>query len=116
MFVGRVFRRVVGDAHEAFMQHPIGLMLRHAVAHHQRIGIKHGLGAGLVRHAVGDGEHVLIVDRDRPREDQTLAVVPGRASRDCRGPETLPLSSFHGVWSLGRATLRSVAVQPNSAK
>ncbi len=81
--IARVFQRIrPGD--EAFVQHPVFLAGRHAVARHQRIGIKRRRAAGLVQHAVADREHVLVVDLDAPREDQAMAIVPAQHHRMAR--------------------------------
>ena len=85
VIVLHILGRVVGDTHKPFVQQRIGLVVRYAVAHHQRIGIKDNLGRRLVRHAVADGKHVLVVDFDLAREDQTLSVVPGECHRMARG-------------------------------
>ncbi len=58
--------------------------LRRAVAHHQRIRIERRRAAALVRHMVGDGEHVLVVDADIAREQKAVAVVPLQRHRLAR--------------------------------
>ena len=73
------------------------LARRHAVAHHQRIGIKRRRGGRLVLDAVGDGEHELVVDRDLAREDEAMAVVPLQRHRLARREHRAALQRPHRV-------------------
>src|SRR5579862_2208984 len=74
----RVFQRAVRGAHKTFMQHPKTLRRRNAIARNICVGIKLDRGGGFVGHAVGDGEHVLIVDGNGARKSETLTVVPAK--------------------------------------
>ena len=67
-------------------------------------------------HAVGDREHVMVVDRYRAGEGEALAVVPGRASPGGRATARCRSASFHGEVSPGNASFGSALVQPNCAK
>ena len=68
--------RGAGHAKQAFVQNVESLRLRRAVAVHTRIGQKRNLGIGLVFNFIDNLEHVVLVDRERAPEHETLAVVP----------------------------------------
>ena len=80
--VGDFLHAAVADhADEAFVQHRIAGDIGLAVAQDEPIGPHRRRRAAFVGDRVGDGEHVLVVDRDDPLEDEALAVVPGQRHR-----------------------------------
>ncbi len=74
--IGVVFRAAGHDADEAFVQRPEMRSRLAALPRHRGIRIERRRLAAGVLHAVGDGEHVFVVDGDGAREDQPGAVVP----------------------------------------
>ncbi|MPL75568.1 hypothetical protein SDC9_21394 [bioreactor metagenome] len=93
-----LFERVVGHPHRTFVQHIDAVALRNAVAGDDAIGGKTHRRAGVVLDALGDGEEVVVINRDRAGEAQARAVVPAQRDRGLRGQ--------HGIGGRGPQRLR----------
>jgi len=88
------------------MQDRISGGVRPAVAQDEPVGLhRRRRGAG-VHHRIGDREHVFVVDRDHPLEDEARAIVPGHRHRLRRaqrlaigGPERIKAGSLCPGWT-----------------
>ena len=71
----------IGDTDKTLMQHPGGRApwARLRAPHRQRD--KASRPAGIVGDAVGDAEHVFVVDGDDAGEERAMAIVPGQCHR-----------------------------------
>ena len=103
--IARIVEIAVDDTDEAFMQRRIMCRSGHAVARDIGVRIERDRGAGLVAHAVVDGEQILIVHRDGAGKDEALAIVPaqrdGMAGRKHRAACLFPLRRIVGNLEMG---------------
>ena len=105
---------VAEDADQPLVQDVVAGGLRLAEARHPPVGReRHRAGRG-VGDRVGDREHVVVVDRDRRREDEAGAVVIGERQRRRRGQPGVARGRPHRVRTGGFSA--ASPIQPNSAK